>query len=871
MDCQYFKTAHNYVVHNPKNHAHLSQFTNYIAHAQLPSTIVITSGVFLILCGILTQTVSLLILFYLSLQKLARLILVTSLVVVTTLFYLRTTHFQQYIRLPLSVGKAALNIIENVNGKMMRRIVIGIVFVPVLMESVALCFLSRIVGENCGWGYWFNICFCIFVISLEGALLLSSYFHIAVCTRAAIKSNDEPIDTQYVICGSNIMFQTNSGQGGYQIQIGRVTIVRKEGAKLIDCKVHMWIFLSVLAVLKTVIGAQANPIHLAGPFLLASGAFLVLSRVEESDDLAMDLLRRIIRVTLRDLLKELGENVAEDEMLRLVMLRWIVDFWSSKVSKVSKDDIGNSQHASNDEVSFDSSPTSDTKNDGIANQEQMQSSDQSQFRWEELSTMLSLTTDQMHDEVNVHPRRTSNSSSENCHNQCNNESLKSLQTMLKSLNADERAREAVNSYKLAIEEIPPSRNVAVFIAIAKRSPSVLSSILLSLVGPLHAIPCVIILSPLVVLEIYDILEWIHTSHHSDNCQRNEDTISATRRSETASKDKAITFHLPESFSPMEIILNATALRVWANVQTSSDALELGLTALKCAHTAEVATDLTFNVISLAQFAAEVKNGGLGVGLRLIILDLFYFHRAKSGNSERNGKYTSTAINLMDNSKVLRNNIDELIHEGTDETSPLNSILRGIFRNKEDPKLSKDRVGSCTESNAIIQNQGTHTNNIQVFEGADNDLISDDAKHDNSQLSTETSHSQLATETSPILSNETNLQLATVPDDLEIVDDDSDGESWTTINAQPSQAASAEFKECIRPNANANTNDVNDATDPSVETEPAHQDLGGLQRSHVQWVGASIAVLGTIIGGIALTNNTNNQVETSNKKKNETSE
>eukprot|EP00957_Ditylum_brightwellii_P003208 244456-Ditylum_brightwellii.AAC.1 len=268
---------------------------------------------------------------------------------------------------------------------------------------------------------------------------------------------------------------------------------------------------------------------LGGPFLLAAGAFVLSSHSNHQGNDISWLIRPVrhsLRLSLRDVLASVGENVAEDEMLQLAMLRWIVDYWTFRPA-------GNQQTTQNQRQST----TSAAPSTGSATQQNVASSASSgqnerttqsvhevqTIGWEDMHSMLTMTTDQMMDEVqqqttqkvplegnansNTNPH---NSASSNTHfdHSNNNESIGNLKSMLESLNEDARAKNAVRSYRQSVEMFPPSRNFAIFVAVVRRCPSFLCLSSWYLDGSWDALPATLILLPFIILEVVRIQDWI---------------------------------------------------------------------------------------------------------------------------------------------------------------------------------------------------------------------------------------------------------------------------------------------------------------------------------------------------------------------------
>lgn len=802
-----------------------------------------------------------------SLQNLPKLILVAALVAITSFLYLRNAyeHLRPRLQVPQTISDGVFTLLENLNGKMLRRIVIGVVYVvPVVVEMMVLVFLSRLVGETCGGWWWVKILYCCVAVGIEGLILIPFHFNMVMANKeGAGEDENRGVDGDR----KSKNFASQWGNGMYKI--GRMILLKKPDTTLFDCRVHAWIFLYAMALLTTTLMVKEDqvykPILLAGPFLLASGALLVLSATEgeEGENLVMNLVRRVLRKTLGGILKELGEDVTEDEMLQLLMLRWIVDYWASPTSSETANGAGDPSSRASSQSNSSASRT-DGRSDSVHNApttaqnasrfntattSQVRRSQPRPLGWEELSSMLSLTADQMYQEVDSHSR---NEGGRNQRDQTHkNQSMRSLQAMLLSFNGDERARPAVMSYKLAIEDIPPSRDIAICIAFFRRCPAFLSVIYLYLFDPVHATPCATMLLPVILLEAMKLSEWMTACHRFEKSKTL--SIDAPVLEEDGRNGYWFTNLLPDSMSPIEILLSedyyspyyrGTALRVWENIQTSVPALELGLTAMKCARTAQVATDLTFDVISLANFAAEIKNEGLGGGIKLLVLDLFHFHLEKTSpstqqdyRSNQRSKYSHAALNLVENGQILRRNVHEILDDGRKHSnflSPITSFYRGIFGENEEESAPVTNNADEAKAEDAVQSEGNHGS-----EGEDT------LKNEVGQDSPPSERSQRT---------KMHVQSSSVPQDLELDDEpdghDQDNDSWTAINAQLSRDASVDYRNI------SEADEANAKNKPAIPTPATRHAVIEEPQNHLKWIGASVAILGTVIGGIALTNNKN---------------
>ena len=112
------------------------------------------------------------------------------------------------------------------------------------------------------------------------------------------------------------------------------------------------------------------------------------------------------------------------------------------------------------------------------------------------------------------------------------------------------------------------------------------------------------------------------------------------------------------------------------MKASVGALETGLTAVRAAHTTVAATELTFDVVNLAQFGVEVYKKGWLAGGAMIAKDVCHFlatstdDTANDQSAARNlsttrrthGRHTASALNAMKNTQVVARNVSVLMEE-----------------------------------------------------------------------------------------------------------------------------------------------------------------------------------------------------------------
>jgi len=493
---------------------------------------------------------------------------------------------------------------------------------------------------------------------------------------------------------------------------------KKERLTPRECSLRGLLFLKASALLVTIVFTRdiRRLNALAGPFIIAAGAMLISNHpalAGDEFDWLSRAVRHALRLTLRDVLGDIGQNVGENEMLKLAMIRWLVDYWSGNGveggdtaeerstvgSTASQPEQAETAPTASTTVSLtgvdvgirDEAPAARsaetsitiTRSSQSAGPERPSAPSQQQLpptpqivsanadhdiQWNELWTMLSMTTDQMLGEAN-NPSDQSEADT-NDHEQDGNGSIENLKAMLESLDVDGRAKPAVQAYKATIEDIPPSRNLAIALSIARRCPALLALLSWYCVGSYDSICATITLLPCIWMEIERLKEWSESCHRAVRMES-----SASDGSESTSKEQTDVW-IPQEIEPMTILLSpdtyspylpTSSLQVWANVKASAGALETGLTAVRAAHTTVAATELTFDVVNLAQFGVEVYKKGLLHGTAMIARDVCHFLAADADGQQarqrrRHGRYTAAAVNAARNSHVVARNVTILMEE-----------------------------------------------------------------------------------------------------------------------------------------------------------------------------------------------------------------
>ncbi len=580
-------------------------------------------------------------------------------------------------------------LLEYIDGIIMRRICICIFFIlPIIMEMRALTLLSSLVTEGIinynkssfliGWG----ICWALGILQI--ILFTPMHFQIQKSKLQSPIPSDNTILSNQLETGVYPLFGSSS-----------ITLKLKHNISLFDVRIHSWIYLYALALLTTTVMVHGNQIHkpiiLAAPFLLVSGSFLILScrkghHGDNGDDLFLNVLRRALKLTLFDVVQLVGEDVAEDDKLQLNMLTWIVDYWATNSDRDDNDSKGEGIGGVHGSSRSTTRPMSTGRAASNATFTPTASGNPSTAPGIGTNT----GTFQSHERPSSHSSTSASTSS--------NHGLKTNNKIPfpSFINIDERARPAVLSYKKAVEEFPPSRNICIVLAMTKRCPAMLAAIFMQLSGTLNVNYVTIILLPMIILEWMRMYEWLNACYYFI-VFGNEDQPPSILN---ALVDNGNKFTSLNEMEPMQILLSpdsfsrnnqGSSLQVWTNIKGSVVRLESSLTAVKCVQTANIASDVVFDVMSLAKFGLEVKSKGLPHGISLLAKDLFQFHLEKAmntnsdhdnqssmrhGQNQNHESYSKAAINIMNNSHRLSKNVSELFEEGSKEHNILHPIISG---------------------------------------------------------------------------------------------------------------------------------------------------------------------------------------------------
>jgi hypothetical protein len=513
-----------------------------------------------------------------------------------------------------------------------------------------------------------------------------------------------------------------------------------------ECTQKGLLVLYLSALLQTVVHCN-NLLHmmlLLGPFLAATGVLILAHLPDDDMEWFARAVRNALRLTLQDVLASVSVKVQQDEMLQLAMLRWIVDYWSHE----ENDNTSNSNNRSDSRGSRPA--TTPSRSDETTNADgrivrravtspqsfgepRRSSSSNSlvrahphhEIQWNELWSMLEMTTQQMAGEVEslqhvnvadadisagatsserrsaqAEPPSTQQSTSRQSDDSTrstggtrtsatpamgsgarssssasvapsNYDSVQSLRSMLSSMDIDEKAKPAVLAYKRGIAAFPPSRNTAVLLSVARRCPALFTVLWQIVFGMSGSLTCTLILFPFILFEMLRIQAW------SEACQRSSTSMQSDDSLTTRSKDETTTTSTTTyigNLDPMTILLSGddyssrnppTLLVVWRNMCDSASALEVGLTAARCVQTTVVAVDFASNIMSLAQFGFDVHRQGWAYGLAVVLQEMLVLHTNStpgSRNRHPDAKYTNAAMDALTNSQRVSRNVRVLMYE-----------------------------------------------------------------------------------------------------------------------------------------------------------------------------------------------------------------
>ena len=816
-----------------------------------------TTGVVLVVAGVVFQSIVLV----LAVPWYHPQVLVLLLVLGASVIYLKPDNVERQLGALGSILTSptlVLDVLDNLSERDVRHVLYGALWFPTLLEMHTIGFLSSRIVET-GWTYT--------TLTTLLALAITLY--------------------------RKQLSQRRSQQQQQQQQDSTTTIRTTTTTSPKDdvTTVVLVLYASALVACLWRLSLYHVP-FLAAPFCLSTGTLLLYR--EESEWLS-GALRQALRYTLRDVLVHLGTHVQQDEMLQLAMLRWIVDYWSYQPTETNAVDDNNNTEPST------TTNDNNNNNDGDAT---VAAGTLSELQWDDLLPMLTATTEQMEQEAQLPPPPTDNVSGGNDvadtppeteSSSHNNPSLENLKSMLSRMNLDESARPAVESYRRAVQNFPPSRARALLVAIGRRCPAMLLLCVRYVTGVSAFFSSTLCLLPLVVMEGLRVLRWAescegghhHETHEEKEKDENNNPNDANEDSTTIKKKNLTQDPLvPLSMEPMWILLSGdvysprsppTLLQVWRNVESSVSALEAGLSAARCVQTTAVAVDFCGNLASLAHLGVEVSQQGWQHGLAVMAQELIHLHVENGGNKKI--RYTAAAVQAVRNGQIVAQNLHQMMQDDDlhPAIEPIVHVLtaiagRGWLWGTNEPPPPQVQQEESTVKIEIIKDdakeaQEPNDRPIPVVSSnmgvqPSDRLVVEDELRPSRQDSRETPTEAVESPATPGLLDEPSLsqsqcdELISVHDasteeeeeeDVEDDDDDDDDD-----NGVGSRSWEATIEEEIRVREgvafSAHGRPTSSSTPPTTTTQ-AEQD--GTE-DWAKWVGGGLAVLGAaVVGGVAL--------------------
>jgi hypothetical protein len=566
-------------------------------------------------------------------------------------------HIESFVRTLADLPKRIPETLEKMDPKQARMLCVLMLFVPTLLQMRTISFLADV---NASGGTWMWNFFVFFLL-----VALSAY-HLSSPGKKAARD------------------------------IFQLCVLILYGSALWITLKH-WNLLTMPS--------------LAAPFFLSTGTLLLSYDDHHNMEWFSHMVRHALRLTLRDVLATLGTSLQEDEMLQLAMLRWIVDYWSYTPPPPQTGPTNSSSgNSTSPGASYTTTITQPPRQD---------------LEWDELFPMLNVAADQMTSEVQSLQEQQQSSGSSSIHsgsppgNASTSkayQSLQNFQAMLACMNIDDRAKPAVESWSRNVKEFPPNRQLALLVSITRRCPACLVLIWQFLVASMFqsygtTLRILLLLLPLLGLEVLRIQAWLLACESLNRLleagEATKSTTGTDRTEATASLlSSSSSGSLLAQVDPMTILLSGdddtiltttttdtneggtnvittmtipTLLIVWRNIQSSVGALEVSLTAARCVHTGAVALEFAQNVMSLAQFGAEVQRYGWMHGLTVIVKEVI-LHRGNNAmdSRARGASYTHAAVHAVQNGQRVAHNLRVLAEEDDNLGKVLGPIVGGIF-------------------------------------------------------------------------------------------------------------------------------------------------------------------------------------------------
>ncbi|KAL3788296.1 hypothetical protein HJC23_002870 [Cyclotella cryptica] len=444
---------------------------------------------------------------------------------------------------------------------------------------------------------------------------------------------------------------------------------------------------------------------------------LIVDPSEDSTDQCRGLCQRISRNALKKSIIEISTNAVwsdscgtsgltgvlseEDGTLRLAILEWLIDIWTLSSETTQSTNMPTTSPTEQDHSFFSTNV---------------------RHRWEESSQVQSDNVDN----TSVHRSLPS---------------YVTLQEVISKLDADEALIPAIQSYRTWVYSLPPSRNVAIMVALSKMCPAILALLIFmvwsaqmrakeylwtlthfgllseqcqhsSRISSNH-VTCriAVMLAPLIFLEYLRVRRWWArvACSISDGPNYNQTETAPDSLAVMIGYDFDESSHSSPAEKPAPSQGTHLILRTWYILLESIGMLESSIPVVRCATVACAAADLTSDASCLVDLAAEIKNRGLLFGIGMLIIDAFNHHlyqeiRRRQAENEGDrapdafecdigGKYTGAAIKAAENAAKLAHNVNCLINDKKSDPESTPGMKQGA---SEQPRSSRTKVEPAGE-------------------------------------------------------------------------------------------------------------------------------------------------------------------------------
>ena len=453
---------------------------------------------------------------------------------------------------------------------------------------------------------------------------------------------------------------------------------------------------------------------------------------EESED--GNIYQRIARNALKESIIDVATNAVwsnvsglsgvlseEDGILRLAVLEWLIDRMTSSETSNQPSSSTSTSRSEHQESSSSTTNLSDINSAGIRDETELRQSSSSESKTN-----------------NNSPKdRSQSSSSGHVDILKNLPSYESIENVISKLDADEALIPAIQSYQTWIYSLPPTRNVAMAVACWKICPGMVALLLFvawslfmrmkeALVTFIHSQYgseyCAFsnitqnnwlglfafIMSPIIYLEYLRVRRWwtrVACSIEETKCSDEADTIPDSL---------AIMMEYDYDKLSSPSYLNKLIMKIWNLLLESIVMLESSIPVVRCATVACAAANFTSDAACLVDLAVEIKNRGLLAGISMLVIDAFSHHlheelqrRHTESNDEASpverivasdelsGKYTNSLIKSVGHASKIVHNLSRLQGDGkksmkpSNESDSYNGVDDNPSLNEESGPLSLD--------------------------------------------------------------------------------------------------------------------------------------------------------------------------------------